>query len=273
MIFDILDEKCCKVDLKARSKDEAVRKIAELAAISGLTENISTDILYEKLKEREDQGSTGFGNGVAIPHARIEGMKDFLLYIAVSSKGIEFEAMDKKKVQLFIIILGPPEKVNQHLKILASVSQTISKPYVKNELVKALSNKVLYESFIRNSRESESGSSKQRKMRLMYVILYVEDFLYNILEFFIQEGIDGATILESSGMGQYISNVPLFADFIGFMSENKNRSKTIMSIVPDEKVDTLIRGIEDITGDLNVKQGAMIITTDISFYKGSMKMM
>ncbi len=47
-------------------------------------------------------------------------------------------------------------------------------------------------------------------MKLLYVVLYIEDFIYDILEFFIEMGNDGTTIIESSGMGEYISNVPMF---------------------------------------------------------------
>jgi PTS system nitrogen regulatory IIA component len=74
-------------------------------------------------------------------------------------------------------------------------------------------------------------------------------------------------------MGNYISNVPLFADFIGFMNERKHHSKTILVMVPEEHVDDIISGVEEITGDLDRKQGAMILTLDIAHYRGSMNMM
>ena len=93
------------------------------------------------------------------------------------------------------------------------------------------------------------------------------------MEYFIQEGIDGATIVESSGMGEYISNIPLFASFIGFMNENKHSSKTIMAMIPAERQQEILEGIESITGDLDKKEGAMIFMTDVTFYKGTMKML
>ena len=68
-------------------------------------------------------------------------------------------------------------------------------------------------------------------------------------------------------------NVPIFAHFISFMKEDKNRSKTIMVMLPEDKIDTLVRGIEEITGDLDKKEGAMVFTLDVDFYKGSMEMM
>lgn len=273
-LIEIIDRKCCAVNFKATDKDDVLKEISEMAFRSSLMENIDRDMLYKKLKDREDQGSTGFGDGIAMPHARIEGMDKFLVFIITSAKGVEFDSLDKKKVKLIFVILGPAEAVQDHLKILATISRTLgSSAVVRNEIMKAQTNTALYEAFIRHSRLSTGSSGKTRKMKLLYVILYIEDFLYDILEFFIQMGIDGTTIIESSGMGEYISNVPMFAEFIGFMKENKNMSKTLMTLVPEDKIDDVIEGIEVITGDLDKKQGAMIIVTDISYFKGTMKMM
>lgn len=273
-LIKIVDRKCCLVNFKASDKDDVLKKIAEIAVRSPLLKDISSESVYTHLKEREDQGSTGFGDGIAMPHARIKGMRDFLVFIISSTKGVDFNSLDKKKVKLIFVIIGPEDRVEDHLKILAAVSRTMGSSHsVQNEMLKARTNTALYEAFIRHSRATAGESTGTRKMKLLYVILYIEDFLYDILEFFIEMGIDGATIIDSSGMGEYISNVPMFAEFIGFMKENKNRSKTLMVMVPEEKLDDIIEGIEEITGDLDKKQGAMIIASDISFFKGTMKMM
>ena len=273
-LIEIIDRKSCAVNFKASNKDEVLKKISEIAVRSPLMEKIDQESLFKQLKTREEQGSTGFGDGIAMPHARVEGMEKFLVFIITSAKGVEFDSLDKKKVKLIFVIFGPAEAVQDHLKILATISRTLgSSAAVRNELMNAQTNTALYEAFIRHSRLSTGESTKTRKMKLLYVVLYIEDFLYDILEFFIEMGIEGTTIIESSGMGEYISNVPMFAEFIGFMKENKNRSKTLMTLVPEEKMDDIIEGIEDITGDLDKKQGAMVIATDISFFKGTMKMM
>lgn len=273
MIIDILDKKCCLINMKAKKKEEALKILAKQASKSEKTGDLTSDKLFELLNIREKQGSTGFGNGIAIPHARIKGMKEFFLFIAISPKGIEFDAMDKKKVHIFFVILGPADQVNEHLKILAGISQIVSDANVRTELIRAATVTSLYESFIRHTSVSTQPKGKKKKMKLVYIILYLEEFMYHILEMFIQEGIEGANILESSGMGEYISNVPLFADFIGFMQTNKNKSKTIMALVPEDDVEALIEGVEKITGDLDKKQGATIIVSDVTLYRGSMKMM
>lgn len=273
-IFDILDEKCVEVGLKSKTKDEVLHELAELACRSDTLEGISSEVVYNKLAEREAQGSTGLGNEIAIPHARIEGMKNLLLYIAVPKKPLEFDSLDKKKVKVFFVILCPPEMVNDHLKTLAMVSRLLVNTNVKNEILACKSGSAAYETFIKNSKPVEEAKPKEKvKMKLMVVILFIEEMMYDILELFIEQGIEGATVIESYGMGEYISNIPIFADFIGFMKENKNRSKTILVMVPENEIDSMIGEIEKVTGDIDKQEGAMVMTLPVDLYKGSMKMM
>lgn len=272
-LYEVLDKQSCRVEVSARNKDEMLTRLAELATNSEAAKHMTTEAIRSALATREEQGSTAFGNEVALPHARIAGLERFVLYIVTTPRGVEFNALDKKRVKLFFVILGPPESVNDHLKILASVSRALSHTNIKQELLASRSETALYETFLRNTQSSTESSAKTRIMKLMLVNLYVEDYLYRVLELFIEEGIEGATIIESAGMGQYISNVPLFADFMGFLNESKHQSKTIMAMVPEEHVQDLMTGIEEITGDLDTKQGAVILVLDIAAYRGTMKML
>lgn len=272
-LLKITDIKSCSCGLKAKKKDDVLKKLAKLAVKSDKLKGFSDSDIYEKLVEREKQGSTGFGNEIAIPHARIKGMEEFLLFIVTDTKGVEFDTLDKKKVKIIFVILGPEESVNEHLQILASISRAMSQEKVKKELLGVSSESALVEVFLKNTVEKEEKSIEKQKMKLMLLVLYLDEFLYHILEYFIQEGIEGATIIDSSGMGEYISSIPLFATFIGFMNEKKNHSKTIMVMIPENKEADIVAGIEAITGDLDKKEGAMILTADISMYKGTMKMM
>jgi len=272
-LLKITDIKSCSTGIKAKKKDDVLKKLAKLAVKSSKLKGFSDGDIYKKLLERENQGSTGFGNEIAIPHARIKGMEEFLLFIVTDTKGVEFDTLDKKKVKIIFVILGPEESVNEHLQILALISRAMSQEKVKKELLGATTESSLLEVFLKNTMEKEEKSSEKQKMKLMLLVLYLDEFLYHILEYFIQEGIEGATIIDSSGMGEYISSIPLFASFLGFMNEKKNHSKTIMVLIPENKEADIVAGIEEITGDLDKKEGAMILTTDISLYKGTMKMM
>ncbi|MGM0597901.1 MAG: PTS sugar transporter subunit IIA [Myxococcota bacterium] len=272
-LYKILDKNCCQTKLSIKTKTEALKKISVQAKKSEILSDLSEDFIFNQLNEREKQGSTGFGNGIALPHARLKELEQFLFFIITVPGGVKFEASDKKKVKLFFVVFGPADQPEEYLKILAEISRTISSKKLFNSLIKSSSSEALYETFLKETRFMENKGDKKEKLKLLFLVLYIDDLIYDILEFFIQEDIEGATILESTGMGQYVSAIPLFAGFLNFMSEKKNHSKTIIATIPESKLQTITAGIEKITGDLNEKQGAMIFTVDISHYKGSMKML
>jgi PTS system nitrogen regulatory IIA component len=239
---------------------------------SSILAPIGEERLYNALLEREHQGSTGFGGGAAIPHARFEELSDFVLFIVTSRRPLDYEAIDNKKVNVFFFLIGPADAVKEHVKALASIANIISRSNLLDALRNSENGSVLYETFLSKTRD-EKPKKERTKQKLLIVVLYDEDLLYDLLEYFLQEGVDGATAIDSTGMGHYISNIPLFSSFVSFMNEDHNRSNTLLVPVPEDQVDTLITGVEEITGDLDKTQGAMMMVLDIAFSKGSMKMM
>lgn len=263
-----------RIDFSAACKDDALRKIAELAATSPILKEIGAETLLEKLREREESVSTGIGGGIAIPHARIRGIDDFVVFVLVAPKGVDFDALDKRKVQIFFVVFAPEEEVNEQLKILASISRAMSQENLKREVLQTTSREVLLEVLGRASNKSPSSDSgtKEARKKLMFVILYYEEDMREVLEFLLDQGIAGATIINSQGMGAFVSSMPLFASFLGFMREDRNTSNIVMTLIPADDEPRFVNGIEQITGDLDKKQGAMIISLDISFHKGTMNM-
>lgn len=276
-LIESIDPLACGVGLKAKTKDEALWKLAELARRSHALEEVDAQTIYSALNEREQQGSTGFGKEVALPHARIPGMDRFLVYIAVFPGGVPFDAVDKKKARVFFVILGPAEDVQSHLRILAAISRIIAHTNAKQELLKCRSVEAAVESFQRHIGQGDQQAGSVRSgaeaMKVLLVTVYVEQYMYDILELLLEFGVDGATIMESTGMSRYISNVPLFAEFIGFMNESKNSSKTILALAPERHIRAIVERIEEVTGDLDKREGAMVLALDVSFYKGTMKML
>lgn len=270
-LTDVFAPTSCSVKLSARDKNEALMALAALAARNEKIGTSREEGIARALTEREAQGSTGFGNEIAIPHARIGDLDSFIVFIAHAPKGVDFDSLDRKRVRLFFVILGPENRPSEHVQILAAISRVLSNTSLKKELLTAGTVDALQESFLRHASEKQETPAKRQKMKLLILILYMDELIYHILEYFLETGIEGATILESSGMGQYVSNIPLFATFIGFMNEQKNHSNTLLAIIPANRENEIIRGIEAITGNLDKKQGAMLMTFDIDRYKGTMK--
>jgi PTS system nitrogen regulatory IIA component len=83
--------------------------------------------LYEKLIQREKLGSTAIGNGIAIPHCKLKEAESPLLALAVSPKGVRFEALDGKPTHLFFLVVSSPDNPGQSLQILASIAHLVRK--------------------------------------------------------------------------------------------------------------------------------------------------
>ncbi len=270
--FELVIPQCCSNDLAGGTAEEVLRNLITLADDAGKLKGLGKQTLVSALLERERQGSTGFGGGLALPHARIAGLDDFVICIGVSKKGVAFQALDKKPVRLFIMVLAPEDRVQDHLKLLAAISRTLAGTKVKQQLLNAASPLAVNEAFLAHCR-STAPKAPKRRSKLLCVVLFAEELLHEILESFVEHGVEGATILDSQGMGHYISNIPIFADFIGFMRAQTHQSKTILALVPEDLIPTVLAGVEEITGDLDKRQGAVIMVLDVSFYRGSMAMM
>jgi len=270
--YEITCEAACAANIPARHREDLLRACARQAMHVPALQALGEDRVYEALLKREHQGSTGFGGGAAIPHARFEELEEFVLFMVTSRHPIDFDAVDHKRVSVFFVLIGPASQVKEHLKALAGVSTVVARTNVVNELRLAAGGAVMYETFLSKTRD-EKPRSFQKKQKLLVVILYEDDLFYNLLEYFLEEGIDGATVIDSVGMGQFISNIPLFSSFVSFMNEDHNHSRTILVPVPEDQVELLVKGIEAITGDLDKTQGAMIMALDLALTRGSMKML
>ena len=83
--------------------------------------------LYDKLIQRELLGSTAIGEGVAIPHCKMKGIKDPVVMLAVSSKGVQFHSLDSKPSHLFFLVVSSSDNPSLNLQILASIAHLVRK--------------------------------------------------------------------------------------------------------------------------------------------------
>ena len=91
--------------------------------------------LYEKLIQREQLGSTAIGEGVAIPHCKMKGIKDPVVMLAVSTKGVNFHSLDGKPSHLFFLVASSPDNPSLNLQILAAIAHLVRKA---NSLLKKI---------------------------------------------------------------------------------------------------------------------------------------
>ena len=116
----------------------------QLAAAASRKTRLDARTIAAALAEREKVGSTGFGGGVAIPHARIEGLDGVFGYFARLTAPVDFQAVDKLPVDLVFLLLSPPDAGADHLKALAGVSRILRDRAIVAKLRGARSRDALY---------------------------------------------------------------------------------------------------------------------------------
>jgi len=131
--------------LEAESKDDALLELASVLAENG--SGVSAYDIYQRLKEREEIGSTGVGDHVALPHAKVPGLSGILSCFARSEKGVEFGCLDGEPARLFVCIVGPPDSSTAYLAFLAKASKLLGQPEIRNKLLAAKSAEEIYEIF------------------------------------------------------------------------------------------------------------------------------
>ena len=121
-INDLLTENGVNADLKVTSKKQALQDLARRAAnISGLHERAVFDVLME----RERLGTTGVGNGIAIPHGKLPNLDRLIGFFARLKKPIDFQSIDERPVDLIFVLLAPETSGADHLKALARISRLL----------------------------------------------------------------------------------------------------------------------------------------------------
>ena len=271
-IFGMVNEKSCSTSLSAVNKEECIKELSVLAARS--IEDISEEAIYNAVIERENTISTGLEDGIAIPHARIKGLKEFLIGIAVSKKGIDFESIDGKKSHIFFVLLGPEENAQEHLKVMAQIMRVAKNRNAFREMRAAPNGAVLKEAFLLHARGEEPAVQvKGAKEKFLIIVLYEHKFFEDIINIFVERGIKGVAVFDVRGMRNILSGIPLFSDFIDFLKERSDAGQTIMTVIDEREIPTLVEEIEEIMGDLDSHSGAMILAFDISFSKGSLEVL
>lgn len=122
-------------ELVATTKSDV---LAELA--SQITERhpgLDRDELVRVLLERERLGSTGIGDGIAVPHGKLKQARELVLAFGRSRNGVEFNSLDGLPVRLFFMLIAPQDAVGIHLKMLARISRLLKDPGVRRKLMDA----------------------------------------------------------------------------------------------------------------------------------------
>jgi nitrogen PTS system EIIA component len=129
-------------NLQAKTKTEALVELSEMIIKGGL--KLDHSQILEVLQQREKLGSTGIGDGIAIPHGKVGALNELVVAFGRSKEGIPFDSMDGKPVYLFFLLLAPENCTGEHLKALAKISKMLKAGNFRKKLMDAKSKNDLY---------------------------------------------------------------------------------------------------------------------------------
>lgn len=147
-ISEFLQEEMILPELHATDKEGVLREMAHhmCASAPGMAE--SEERVVKALLERERLGSTGVGEGVAIPHAKVSGIGKLMAVFGRSVRGVPFDAIDQHPVNLVVLLLVPENSAGMHLKALARISRLLKNSAFREGLLVAPGRAPLFQAFL-----------------------------------------------------------------------------------------------------------------------------
>ena len=137
----ISSEAPAAIRANTKGKSDFIRYLLQRSLSPALLENKELqsheEEIWQILEEREKSMSTGVGLGIAIPHCSSKFMEDSLVYMAVLEDGIEFDAIDDKKVHIVVLVLFPKEKFDKHIHLLSSIAKLLNGEEVRKKILAA----------------------------------------------------------------------------------------------------------------------------------------
>ena len=155
-ISDALSPACIKLDIQGRKKPEIIAELVQIFADAGQIGAPGT--ITEQVQEREAMMSTGIGGGIAVPHCLSPAVDETLLAFGRHKKGAKFDAVDKKPVRLFFIMIGPTGAHSEHLRLLSKLSRLLHDETLKSGLLKATSPEEVITLFTDREKGGAGGS-------------------------------------------------------------------------------------------------------------------
>jgi PTS system nitrogen regulatory IIA component len=142
-IMGYLNEEWVIPDLQGTDKPSILKELSSVLVKP--CQVMSVEELLQVLLDREKLGSTGIGEGIAIPHGRLKKLKKFFISFGRSLKGVDFDSIDQKPTQIFFLVMAPENSAVDNLKLLGRIVTLLKEPSFKRRLMEAPSQKELFQ--------------------------------------------------------------------------------------------------------------------------------
>ena len=266
-LIDSLRPECLQIGSKAKDKTAVLHEITKLALKSRPLAPFSENEIFNAFQARENIGSTGFGQGIAIPHCSLKNLTEFVVGLLIIPEGMDFASIDGQKTRAFFFIIGPGNKRNQHIQILSAISRLLKSPADIARLVEAPEKKTLKERFLSLVQYQDIDKEKKGKS-LFQVFIQREDYFQDILQAFSAAVQGSISVIETNNAGYYLNTLPLFSAY--WTEKNRGFNRIILSVVNKELCNDIIRRINLIVDDIDQESGVLITVQDLVYTCGSL---
>ncbi len=122
---DFVKTAAIKVDVAATTKEEVIRELVQSLVQAGELKAGELENIVQAVMKREELGSTGIGRGIAVPHTKHPSVTELVGTVGISQTGVDFQSLDGEKVQLFFMLISPPDRPRDHLRALENISKQL----------------------------------------------------------------------------------------------------------------------------------------------------
>jgi PTS system nitrogen regulatory IIA component len=143
LVHELLTPSSILCNLEGGSKKRTLEKVSQL--IAQANPDMSDAAIFNGLHGREKLGSTGIGDGIAIPHCRLAECKTAVGFLVKLDAAVDFDAIDRQPVDLLFVLVVPEDATSEHLQTLASIAELFSQAEVREQLRQTDSNQKLYD--------------------------------------------------------------------------------------------------------------------------------
>ncbi|MBI2827142.1 MAG: PTS sugar transporter subunit IIA [Planctomycetia bacterium] len=122
---DFVSREAVRAELTADDKESVIREMVQALLTAGKISADECEGIIKAILKREELGSTGIGRGVAVPHTKHPSVNRLIGTVGVSAEGVDFDSLDGEKVNLFFLLISPPDRPGDHLRALENVSRQL----------------------------------------------------------------------------------------------------------------------------------------------------
>lgn len=122
---DFICREAVQAEIEAGEKEAVIREMVTALSEAGQVDGGEYESIVKAILKREELGSTGIGRGVAVPHTKHPSVDQLVGTVAVSGEGVDFDSLDGERVQLFFLLISPPDRPGDHLRALEYISRQL----------------------------------------------------------------------------------------------------------------------------------------------------